>query len=62
LTGELLKQFEPEIEQLTLIPAEGGKFEVEVNGHLIYSKLSTGRHAQPGEVARLVNQHLKERK
>jgi selenoprotein W-related protein len=37
-----------------LIPSDGGKFEVEVNGTLIYSKLQTKRHAEPGEAAGLV--------
>ena len=45
---------EPEIESLTLVPSTGGRFEVEVNGQLVYSKLQTGRHAEPGEVVGLV--------
>ena len=56
LGTELIKEFEPEIEALTLIPSEGGRFEVVVNDHLIYSKLETKRHAEPGEVRGLVRQ------
>lgn len=56
----MLKEYEPEIESLTLIPSDGGRFEVKVNGKLIYSKLQTGRHADPGEVRRLVGNLLKE--
>ncbi len=41
---------------LTLVPSDGGRFEVTVNGKLIFSKLETKRHAQPGEVVGLVNQ------
>jgi selenoprotein W-related protein len=59
LANELLKKFEPEIETLMLLPSEGGRFEVSVNGKLIYSKLQTGRHAEPGEVAGLVEKLLK---
>ncbi len=55
LAGELLKQFEHMIENLSLVPSEGGRFEVTVNGKLVYSKLETKRHAQPGEVIGLVN-------
>jgi selenoprotein W-related protein len=51
----LLKQFEHLIETMTLIPSDGGRFEVSVNGQLIYSKLETKRHAQQGEVVGLVN-------
>jgi selenoprotein W-related protein len=54
LASELLKTFEPEIESFSLIPSDGGCFEVKVNDSLIYSKLQTHRHAEPGEVAELV--------
>jgi len=55
----LLKAFEPEIARLTLIPSDGGRFEVVVNGQLLYSKLKTGRHANPGEVVELFKALLK---
>ncbi len=54
LASELLKDFEPEIETVTLIPSDGGRFEVTANEKLIYSKLQTHRHADPGEVAGLL--------
>jgi len=55
LVDELLKQFEHVIESVALIPSDGGKFEVSVNGTLFYSKLQTHRHAEPGEVIGLIN-------
>jgi len=39
-----------------LIPSGGGVFEVVVDGDLVYSKQSTGRHAEPGEVATLIEE------
>ena len=54
LAQELLKEFEHVIERLTLVPGEGGRFEVTVNDRLLYSKLQTKRHAEPGEVIGLV--------
>ena len=51
---ELLKHYEHVIETITLVPSDGGKFEVSVNGDLLYSKLATHRHAEPGEVLGLV--------
>ena len=51
---ELLKNYEHVIETITLVPSDGGRFEVTVNGDLLYSKLSTHRHAEPGEVLGLV--------
>jgi selenoprotein W-related protein len=57
---ELLEEFEPEIESLTIVPSDGGRFEISVNGQLLYSKLQTRRHAEPGEVVKLVQKYLKD--
>ena len=58
--ADLLKQFEPEIKKITLVPSSGGAFEVSVNEFLIFSKLQTYRHAEPGEVVELVRKRLQE--
>ena len=58
LGNELLKEFEYDIENLTLVPSDGGKFEVTVGDTLVYSKLQTHRHAEPGEVVGLVRKAL----
>jgi selenoprotein W-related protein len=55
LVEELLKDYEHLIESVALIPSDGGKFEVSVNGELIYSKLQTKRHAEVGEVVNLIH-------
>ncbi len=55
LVSELLKNFEHLVEGITLVPSDGGRFEVTVNGKLMFSKLETKRHAQPGEIVGLVN-------
>ena len=47
---ELLKHYEHLVEEIKLIPSDGGRFEVNVNGQLLYSKLATHRHAEPGEI------------
>ena len=56
LFNELMqdKAIEAQIETIKIIPASGGKFEIVVNGDLVYSKLATGRHPQSGEVHKLV--------
>jgi selenoprotein W-related protein len=56
LVTELLTIHESEIESITLIPSEGGRYEIKVNDKLVYSKLQTGRHADPGEVLKLVEE------
>jgi len=33
-----------------LVPSDGGRFEVSVNGSLIYSKLKTGRFPEYEEI------------
>ncbi len=60
LTEELLKNYEHLVEDVKLIPSDGGKFEVTVNGQLLYSKLATHRHAEPGEVLGLVRKMVGE--
>lgn len=50
LANDLLKKYEARIESIGLVPSDGGRFEVTVGETLIYSKLQTGRHAEPGEV------------
>ena len=52
---ELLKGYEHMIESVALIPSDGGRFEVSVNGDLIYSKLQTKRHAEAGEVVNMIH-------
>jgi selenoprotein W-related protein len=60
LMDELLKHYEHLIEAIRLVPSDGGKFEVTANGQLLYSKLSTHRHAEPGEVLGLVRKMVGE--
>ncbi len=55
LATDLLKQFEMDIQSLQLLPSDGGKFEVSLNGSLVFSKKKLGRHAEPGEVVGLVH-------
>jgi selenoprotein W-related protein len=60
LTEELLKHYEHLVEEIKLIPSEGGRFEVTVNGQLLYSKLALHRHAEQGEVLGLVRKMVGE--
>jgi selenoprotein W-related protein len=38
------------IERITLRPSGGGRFEVTLDGELIFSKRALERHARPGEI------------
>jgi selenoprotein W-related protein len=54
LMSELLKNFEHVIESVALIPSDEGRFEVSVNGELVFSKLALKRHAQAGEIVDII--------
>ncbi len=56
--AEVLKYHEAKIDEITLIPSGGGRFEVTVDGKLVYSKLATGRHVETGETAKCVGENL----
>jgi len=43
-----------------VIPSDDGRFEVTVNGKLLYSKLETGRHTRDGEIRDLIRDYLRE--
>jgi selenoprotein W-related protein len=58
VTADLLKELEPYVCSWELIPAAGGRFEVFVDGELVYSKLETGRHADSNELRPLIRAKL----
>ena len=55
LVNDLLKEYEHVIESVTLIPSDEGRFEVNVNGQLVFSKLQLKRHAEAGEVIKIIH-------
>ena len=55
---DLLANYQHVIDELTLVTGSKGVFDVEVDGELLYSKHSTGRHAEPGEVLALYRAQL----
>ncbi len=42
--------------EVQLIDGSGGVFEVVVDGDLVFSKMALGRHAEEGEVLRLIGE------
>jgi selenoprotein W-related protein len=40
---------------VTLVKSSGGVFEVTVDGALVFSKKALGRHAEPGEIVRVMS-------
>jgi selenoprotein W-related protein len=58
LTDELLNGWAPVIKTVDLIPSSKGRFEVTLDGELIFSKADLGRHAEPGEIVKLVRDRI----
>lgn len=56
--AELTQAFETDLKSVALLPSDGGRFEITVDGALVYSKLQTGRHLEPGEGVGLVRAYL----
>ena len=54
-----MTKWSSQIASLTLIPSDGGVFEVDVDDVRIFSKLKTGRHAEGNEVESLFEKFLK---
>jgi selenoprotein W-related protein len=56
--AELLNGWAPRIARATLLPSSGGRFEVTLDGELLFSKAALKRHPHPGEVLDLVATRL----
>lgn len=58
MTDDLITHYQHIIESLTLVMGSKGVFDVKVNDALLFSKKALGRHAEPGEVLRLFEDHI----
>jgi len=60
LAAELLGERDVEywIRSFKMTPSSGGRFEVTVNGELVFSKATLKRHAEAGEIRRLILQQI----
>ncbi|MBM4187082.1 MAG: SelT/SelW/SelH family protein [Gemmatimonadetes bacterium] len=48
-----LKEAYPDVD-IKMVPSSGGVFEVTADGRLVFSKKALKRHAEPGEIVRLL--------
>ena len=51
----LLDQFAAQISEATLQPSSGGRFEVSVDGDLVFSKLKMDRFPEDEELEQLIS-------
>jgi len=54
LTEKLITDLKDKIERLVLIPSDGGRFEVSIDGKQVFSKLQTGRFPEYPEIRKHV--------
>ncbi len=60
MEAAIKKQYPDLVSDIELIESAGGAFEIKVDGDLIYSKLETGRHADPPEILGLFKEYIEE--
>ena len=58
LAGELLSRWAPIMRAVELQSGSKGRFEVSLDGSLVFSKETAGRFPKPGEVAALFEKKL----
>jgi selenoprotein W-related protein len=59
LAAQILTTHKRKIESLELVPSDGGRFELSLDGELVYSKLETGVFPNEREIVTLVGKRLK---
>lgn len=62
MTETVLPKFKQKIESWTMVPSGGGKFEIEIDGKVAYSKLETGKFPENKEIVALIEKHLAAKK
>ena len=50
MTEKLIKELKSRIKRLVLVPSDGGRFEVSIDGKQVFSKLKTGRFPEYAEI------------
>ena len=58
LVSEIAEAFKQRLESITLVPSAGGRFEIELDGDLVYSKLETGSFPEASKIKKLVSDRL----
>ena len=57
MAEQLLVAYKTDIAAFSLVPSGRGRFEVSLNGELIFSKLQEGRFPDDGEVKARLDAH-----
>jgi selenoprotein W-related protein len=58
MADTLIATYGAKIARLTLRPSSGGRYEVTIDGELVYSKKATGKHTTPEAMVEEVRKRL----
>ena len=55
MAEQLLIEYKKAIKDLSLVPSDGGRFEIEVNNELFFSKIEESRYPSFDEIKRKID-------
>ena len=58
LSESVLNEHKLNVEELIIIPSQGGVFEISVDGKLLFSKTELGRFPEDGEAEEIIRNAL----
>ncbi len=58
MAEEIINEYGEDLESITLVRGENGRFEVTADGSEVFSKAIEKRHAAPGEVLEKIGRLL----
>ena len=58
MTDQIISEYKNRIESLTLVPSDGGRFEVSLDRKLVYSKLETGKFPEYETIKQEIDRRL----
>jgi selenoprotein W-related protein len=58
LTRTIVDGWSERLSEIRLVPSSGGRFEVTLDGDLIFSKAALERHAEPDEIETLLAERI----
>lgn len=58
--GKVLPKFKQRLDEIILVPSDGGRFEISLDGDLLYSKVETGSFPDEDEIVETIDQRIQQ--
>lgn len=58
--GKVLPKFKQRLDEIILVPSDGGRFEISLDGDLLYSKVETGSFPDEDEIVETIDQRMQQ--